>query len=202
MIQRGSYFVTLSSPWRMAPSSCYLTLNYALFVAVAMVYLVRMVPESRRLCDSSGMERLRISRPEIKSNASWWNMHFKGRTQACLFLILLQLVRLSSNSDRSVKSSYISIIDKVLANIKRSKIRDKLLEVGFDDARQKETVGGLSGGWKMKLELARAMLYNADLLLLDEVSRILIFDLRAHSLTPIQPTNHVSCEVNRSLIAH
>lgn len=43
------------------------------------------------------------------------------------------------------------------------------MEVGFDDARQADTVGGLSGGWKMKLELARAMLYNADLLLLDEV---------------------------------
>jgi elongation factor 3 len=46
--------------------------------------------------------------------------------------------------------------------------------VGFDDTRQSEIVGGLSGGWKMKLELARAMLYKADLLLLDE------------------PTNHVS----------
>ncbi|KAF9469882.1 P-loop containing nucleoside triphosphate hydrolase protein [Collybia nuda] len=58
--------------------------------------------------------------------------------------------------------------DKALANISRAKIRDQLLEVGFDDTRQADIVGGLSGGWKMKLELARAMLYNADLLLLDE----------------------------------
>ncbi|ETW80427.1 ABC transporter [Heterobasidion irregulare TC 32-1] len=58
--------------------------------------------------------------------------------------------------------------DKALEGVPRSKIRDQLLEVGFDDSRQAEIVGGLSGGWKMKLELARAMLYNADLLLLDE----------------------------------
>ncbi|KAI0081236.1 hypothetical protein K474DRAFT_1762039 [Panus rudis PR-1116 ss-1] len=58
--------------------------------------------------------------------------------------------------------------DKALAGIPREKIRSQLLEVGFDDARQADVVGGLSGGWKMKLELARAMLYNADLLLLDE----------------------------------
>ena len=56
-----------------------------------------------------------------------------------------------------------------MANVPKSKIRDQLAEVGFDDARQSDIVGGLSGGWKMKLELARAMLYNADLLLLDEV---------------------------------
>ncbi|EPS97712.1 hypothetical protein FOMPIDRAFT_66732 [Fomitopsis schrenkii] len=58
--------------------------------------------------------------------------------------------------------------DKALSGIPRSKIRDQLVEVGFDNNRQAEVVGGLSGGWKMKLELARAMLYNADLLLLDE----------------------------------
>ncbi|KZT26727.1 hypothetical protein NEOLEDRAFT_1131734 [Neolentinus lepideus HHB14362 ss-1] len=58
--------------------------------------------------------------------------------------------------------------DKMLADVPREKIRNQLLEVGFDDARQAENVGGLSGGWKMKLELARAMLHNADLLLLDE----------------------------------
>lgn len=61
-------------------------------------------------------------------------------------------------------------LDKALASVPRSKIRDQLIEVGFDDERQADTVGGLSGGWKMKLELARAMLYNADLLLLDEVN--------------------------------
>jgi elongation factor 3 len=56
-----------------------------------------------------------------------------------------------------------------LAQVPRDKIREQLQEVGFDGSRQNEVVGGLSGGWKMKLELARAMLYNADLLLLDEV---------------------------------
>ncbi|KAF5393516.1 hypothetical protein D9757_000785 [Collybiopsis confluens] len=69
-------------------------------------------------------------------------------------------------------------LDKALAGIARSKIRDQLYDVGFDDQQQAIPVGGLSGGWKMKLELARAMLYNADLLLLDE------------SISP-QPTNHL-----------
>ncbi|KAH8993307.1 P-loop containing nucleoside triphosphate hydrolase protein [Lactarius hatsudake] len=60
------------------------------------------------------------------------------------------------------------VSDKGLAHIPRDKIQEQLREVGFDSSRQTEVVGGLSGGWKMKLELARAMLYNADLLLLDE----------------------------------
>ena len=87
----------------------------------------------------------------------------------CLSSILLQLVGRMLHHIGS-RLSY-SVADKALAGVPRSKIRDQLLEVGFDDVRQSETVGGLSGGWKMKLELARAMLYNADLLLLDEVSK-------------------------------
>lgn len=46
-----------------------------------------------------------------------------------------------------------------------------LSEVGFTagpQGRQSEKVGSLSGGWKMKLALARAMLMKADVLLLDE----------------------------------
>ena len=41
-----------------------------------------------------------------------------------------------------------------------------LASVGFNEERQKSAIGSLSGGWKMKLALARAMLFKADILLL------------------------------------
>lgn len=69
------------------------------------------------------------------------------------------------------------MLDPHLKETPRTKIHDQLAAVGFDDSRQAEIVGALSGGWKMKLELARAMLYNADLLLLDEVCIRQIHDL-------------------------
>jgi len=49
-----------------------------------------------------------------------------------------------------------------------NEIRTTLASVGFSEARQGDPIGGLSGGWKMKLALARAMLFKADILLLDE----------------------------------
>jgi elongation factor 3 len=71
-------------------------------------------------------------------------------------------------------ADYTIPLDPQLAGVPREAIAEQLREVGFDDERQSHTVGSLSGGWKMKLELGRAMLYKADLLMLDE------------------PTNHVS----------
>ncbi|KAL2007410.1 hypothetical protein VTN00DRAFT_8848 [Thermoascus crustaceus] len=50
-------------------------------------------------------------------------------------------------------------------------ISNVLTEFGFTpgpEGRQQQKVGSLSGGWKMKLALARAMLKKADVLLLDE----------------------------------
>jgi elongation factor 3 len=49
-----------------------------------------------------------------------------------------------------------------------AEIKETLASVGFDSERQKHSIGSLSGGWKMKLALARAMLFKADILLLDE----------------------------------
>ncbi|KAG8939841.1 hypothetical protein FRC03_005950, partial [Tulasnella sp. 419] len=70
--------------------------------------------------------------------------------------------------DRSLPIIDFIASDEKLKDVPRKKIREQLIEVGFDDERQAQEVGSLSGGWKMKLELARAMLYKADLLLLDE----------------------------------
>ena len=61
--------------------------------------------------------------------------------------------------------------DPELASNGQKRISEVLGEVGFTagpQGRQQQKVGSLSGGWKMKLALARAMLMGADVLLLDE----------------------------------
>lgn len=70
----------------------------------------------------------------------------------------------------------LSIVDYImkdpeLAKEGKERVLEVLEEVGFDsgpNGRQHQQVGSLSGGWKMKLALARAMLLRADVLLLDE----------------------------------
>lgn len=67
----------------------------------------------------------------------------------------------------------LSIVDFILADPElsgktREEVENNLREVGFSEAMLIQAVGSLSGGWKMKLELARAMLLEADILLLDE----------------------------------
>jgi len=61
--------------------------------------------------------------------------------------------------------------DPEIAKEGRERISEVLSEVGFTagpEGRQSHKVGSLSGGWKMKLALARAMLMRADVFLLDE----------------------------------
>lgn len=61
--------------------------------------------------------------------------------------------------------------DPELQNVSKEEISTVLSEFGFTtgpEGRQSQKVGSLSGGWKMKLALARAMLMKADVLLLDE----------------------------------
>ncbi|MGG6499280.1 UNVERIFIED_CONTAM: ATP-binding cassette domain-containing protein, partial [Bacteroidetes bacterium 56_B9] len=74
--------------------------------------------------------------------------------------------------------------DKKLAGKAKKEVADMLLSVGFSEEKQQDPVASLSGGWKMKLELARAMLIGADILLLDE------------------PTNHLGMSLLRALAVH
>ncbi|KAL1947253.1 hypothetical protein VTO73DRAFT_14214 [Trametes versicolor] len=65
-----------------------------------------------------------------------------------------------------------SVLDFIVADTRIQATKEEIIEtlasVGFSDERQAQAIGSLSGGWKMKLALARAMLFRADILLLDE----------------------------------
>lgn len=81
-------------------------------------------------------------------------------------------------ADIQGEQSHLSCVDYVAIDpaiaalgLEKSKIREVLGTVGFTDdgkAKPDHAVSTLSGGWRMKLALARAMLQNADILLLDE----------------------------------
>ncbi|KAG5458192.1 MAG: P-loop containing nucleoside triphosphate hydrolase protein, partial [Olpidium bornovanus] len=58
--------------------------------------------------------------------------------------------------------------DPLLEGMSKEEVTAALKAVGFSDEMVAAPVGSLSGGWKMKLALARAMLEKADILLLDE----------------------------------
>jgi elongation factor 3 len=81
-------------------------------------------------------------------------------------------------ADIQGEQSHLSCIDYVYADEKlqalgctKEQIREVLSTVGFvpdGKAKPDHAVSTLSGGWRMKLALARAMLQKADILLLDE----------------------------------
>jgi len=71
--------------------------------------------------------------------------------------------------------SHLSVVEYIVAdkNIQKYKVSKEdictvLTAVGFTPGMQSGGVSHLSGGWRMKLALSRAMLQKADILLLDE----------------------------------
>lgn len=65
-----------------------------------------------------------------------------------------------------------SVVDFVIADgmvgLTKEAVEAKLREFSFSEEMINMPIASLSGGWKMKLALARAVLKNADILLLDE----------------------------------
>jgi len=92
---------------------------------------------------------------------------------------------------------YVAIDPAVAAlNLDLSKIREVLATVGFTPdgkAKPDHAVSTLSGGWRMKLALARAMLQNADILLLDEPTNHLDVINVAWVKTYLNSLTNVTC---------
>jgi len=73
------------------------------------------------------------------------------------------------------EQSHLNNVDYILADERIracgatvEQVKEKLLAVEFTPDMLNNEVNTLSGGWRMKLALARAMLQNADILLMDE----------------------------------
>jgi len=106
-------------------------------------------------------------------------------------------------ADIQGEQSHLSCVDYVaidpsiaLLNLEKSKIRDVLGTVGFTDdgkAKPDHAVSTLSGGWRMKLALARAMLQDADILLLDEPTNHLDVINVAWVKTYLNSLTNVTC---------
>ena len=75
----------------------------------------------------------------------------------------------SSNSDISAYD-FVAQDPVVVARSSPERILEKLIAAGFDETMRGSPISALSGGWKMKLALTRAILLDADVLLMDEVS--------------------------------
>lgn len=106
-------------------------------------------------------------------------------------------------ADIQGEQSHLSCIDYVFAdpaiqamNIDKSEITKMLNSVGFTEdgkAKPNHAVSTLSGGWRMKLALARCMLQKADILLLDEPTNHLDVINVAWVKTYLNSLKNVTC---------
>lgn len=74
----------------------------------------------------------------------------------------------SADTEQTVMGWTQKKLEEVDVAIERPEIEKKLLEFGFLQSQLDGPITSLSGGWKMKLALARAVFEDPDILLLDE----------------------------------
>jgi elongation factor 3 len=78
------------------------------------------------------------------------------------------LVAVEAVNAADPEQELIDFVQRDSPNSPREEIISELKKVDFTDQYINGVIGSLSGGWKMKLALASAMLQKADILLLDE----------------------------------
>jgi elongation factor 3 len=96
----------------------------------------------------------------------------------------------SAEADKPVLQ-FILEDEKLSGKVERDEAIKVLKSVGFSDSMQLMSFSSLSGGWKMKLELARAMLMHADILLLDGTFVFVKCVIMFLNFYIPEPTNHL-----------
>lgn len=74
----------------------------------------------------------------------------------------------AADTEMTVSGWTIMMLERAGVHVTREDLRKQLLEFNFKEEMFDAPITSLSGGWKMKLALARAMFEKPDILLLDE----------------------------------
>src|SRR5207244_2665711 len=81
----------------------------------------------------------------------------------------------ASNDGHAIADAHM-LLDEAGAFNARARAQALLLGLGFKSAQLDAPVNSFSGGWRMRLQLARALMCPSDLLLLDEPTNHLDLD--------------------------
>ena len=87
-----------------------------------------------------------------------------------------QLAKAEADDDGNAIGHIYSEFTRIDAYTAESRAAQLLNGLGFGQAQQGNTVSSFSGGWRMRLNLARALMCRSDLLLLDEPTNHLDLD--------------------------
>jgi ATP-binding cassette subfamily F protein 3 len=93
-----------------------------------------------------------------------------------LMSIQTQLARAQASADADQVAALNLELERIDGYSARARAASLLYGLGFDRAAQEAAVATFSGGWRMRLNLARALFARSDLLLLDEPTNHLDLD--------------------------
>ena len=141
-------------------ANCEFSLGYGAMVLLRKARMKLKPGHRYGICGANGCGKSTLLKAIAKGQVDGFPSQDKVRT----FMVADEL----QASDADTKIIDLMANDPKLSKHSREKIADTLTSVGFTTSTQNDLIGSLSGGWKMKLALARGILMEAHLLLLDE----------------------------------
>ncbi|KAJ3384070.1 translational elongation factor EF-1 alpha [Lobulomyces angularis] len=149
-------------------TNCEFSLGYGAMVLLRKAKLRLKRGAIYGICGANGCGKSTLLKAIAKGQVDGFPPQDKVRT----YMVADELM----GSDSDVSLIDLLANDERFQEYSRQHIINVFNELNFSSELQNSSVGSLSGGWKMKLALARAILIKADILLLDE------------------PTNHLDTE--------
>ncbi|KAA8571147.1 hypothetical protein EYC84_000492 [Monilinia fructicola] len=151
MMRRVRIFATVPSTWLMVPRFSLTKLTSVSSVVNDMVFAVLTVPESLLSCVLSTTSKLRVSQRRVRSR-----------------LCSLSTISIPLTLSKTTIAWTMKKLKEVGVETSQEEVEKQLKEFGFTPEMTNNLITALSGGWKMKLALCRAVFEAPDILLLDE----------------------------------